>query len=125
MRYLCCACNKRFPSTEAIDGFAQGYRRGFLCPHCQTNLDGHFDVGAWLKGEGQPLSAILVACLLAMFASFKSHLAVPLPGFSAPIWTLFAATAVGIGIVLAIRIPDVLFNPLMHTKRIAGGKQTP
>lgn len=120
MRYLCCACNKQFPSTDAIDGFDQGYPRGFLCPHCRANLDGHFDFGAWLHGEGQPFSAILLGCLLAMLASFQTHLAIPLPGFAIQLWVLFSAAAVGIGVVLAIRLPQVLLDPLMHTKRASG-----
>lgn len=38
MKYECCACGQDFPTTSAVDGFAQGYRVGFLCPHCGANL---------------------------------------------------------------------------------------
>ena len=37
-RYRCQRCNKTFLTSEAIDGFKQGFTQGFLCPHCQCNL---------------------------------------------------------------------------------------
>ena len=37
--YLCYSCNKKFPTNAAIDGYEKGYSRGFLCPHCDANLE--------------------------------------------------------------------------------------
>lgn len=36
--YLCAACQHRFLPEDAVDGFAHGFRSGFLCPHCKANL---------------------------------------------------------------------------------------
>jgi hypothetical protein len=38
IKYQCCHCEQIFPADEAIDGFAQGYRVGFLCPRCGRNI---------------------------------------------------------------------------------------
>lgn len=37
--YLCDSCNKEFPTNAAVDGYVKGYSRGFLCPHCDANLE--------------------------------------------------------------------------------------
>lgn len=37
--YLCASCGQSFPTGDAVDGFAQGYRKGFLCPLCNANLE--------------------------------------------------------------------------------------
>ncbi len=37
-KYLCAQCLQKFAFDQAVDGFAQGYRVGFLCPYCQANL---------------------------------------------------------------------------------------
>lgn len=37
-RYCCQVCMKLFPVGEAIDGYGSGVKRGFLCPHCNSNL---------------------------------------------------------------------------------------
>lgn len=39
MNYVCSACTAVFPIEMAIDGYAQGYHTGFICPHCGSNLD--------------------------------------------------------------------------------------
>lgn len=36
--YLCSVCAKSFPIHEAKDGFKAGFKEGFLCPYCGTNL---------------------------------------------------------------------------------------
>lgn len=36
--YLCAKCRQTFAVTQAIDGYQQGYKTGFLCPHCNANL---------------------------------------------------------------------------------------
>lgn len=38
MKYECCSCKSIFPAEAAVDGFREGYRVGFLCPHCGANL---------------------------------------------------------------------------------------
>jgi hypothetical protein len=37
-KFECCYCHQAFPVEERIDGFKQGYRVGFLCPHCGRNI---------------------------------------------------------------------------------------
>jgi len=37
-KYLCVSCNRTFAVGDAVDGFGQGYRKGFLCPFCNANL---------------------------------------------------------------------------------------
>jgi hypothetical protein len=63
MKYECCICKVDFPCESAIDGYSQGYRVGFLCPHCGANLqDNLFDTHRMVrKGQG-----MYVALLLAM-----------------------------------------------------------
>jgi len=36
--YLCRVCNKRFPTSDAKDGYSLGFKEGFLCPFCNANL---------------------------------------------------------------------------------------
>ncbi len=38
MKYCCCNCNFTFPCKDAVDGYKQGFSKGFLCPYCKTNL---------------------------------------------------------------------------------------
>ncbi len=38
MTYKCCNCDGLFPTKEAIDGYKQGYTKGFLCPLCNANI---------------------------------------------------------------------------------------
>ncbi|MDX1346045.1 MAG: hypothetical protein R3179_09110, partial [Sedimenticolaceae bacterium] len=37
-KFECYYCHEIFPVEERIDGFKQGYRTGFLCPHCGRNI---------------------------------------------------------------------------------------
>jgi hypothetical protein len=37
-QYKCQVCMKLFPTSKAIDGYGEGCRKGFLCPHCKSNL---------------------------------------------------------------------------------------
>lgn len=37
-KYRCAACRRTFATRDAVDGFDQGYRKGFLCPFCNANL---------------------------------------------------------------------------------------
>jgi hypothetical protein len=37
-KFECCYCHEHFPIEERMDGFSQGYRTGFLCPHCGRNI---------------------------------------------------------------------------------------
>ncbi len=39
MEYLCCYCSKTFDAYDAIDGYEHGYKKGFLCSHCNKNID--------------------------------------------------------------------------------------
>lgn len=39
MEYSCCHCSKAFDVHDAIDGYEHGYKNGFLCPHCNENID--------------------------------------------------------------------------------------
>lgn len=38
MKYQCYYCTKIFPASDAIDGYKEGYKTGFLCPHCNKNI---------------------------------------------------------------------------------------
>lgn len=38
MNYQCCYCKEEFPPDEAIDGYNEGYKIGFLCPKCGMNI---------------------------------------------------------------------------------------
>ncbi|MCP5350808.1 MAG: hypothetical protein H7A10_07565 [Oceanospirillaceae bacterium] len=61
MKYMCAACSAVFPVAEAIDGYAQGYRQGFVCPNCGCNIDEDRES---LKGDLtlvlMPLAVILI-----------------------------------------------------------------
>ena len=37
-KYQCTVCGKTFKTTDAVDGFKQGYKVGFLCPYCESNI---------------------------------------------------------------------------------------
>lgn len=37
-KYQCNVCGKTFKTADAVDGFKQGYKVGFLCPYCKSNI---------------------------------------------------------------------------------------
>lgn len=37
-KYQCAKCLRNFPLQNAVDGYSQGFKRGFLCPLCGANL---------------------------------------------------------------------------------------
>ncbi|MFC3115043.1 hypothetical protein [Cellvibrio fontiphilus] len=37
-KYQCAVCNNKFKTTDAVDGFKKGYKVGFLCPFCKSNI---------------------------------------------------------------------------------------
>jgi len=37
-KYQCNVCGKTFKTDDAVDGFKQGYKVGFLCPYCKSNI---------------------------------------------------------------------------------------
>lgn len=39
MKYICCYCSKLFNVKEAIDGYDHGFKKGFICPYCNKNID--------------------------------------------------------------------------------------
>ena len=52
MNYECCNCKGIFPVEDAIDGFEQGYKVGFLCPLCGCNLkDNPITAGYIIKSK--------------------------------------------------------------------------
>ena len=52
MNYECCKCKGIFPVEDAIDGFDQGYKVGFLCPLCGCNIkDNPITAGYVIKSK--------------------------------------------------------------------------
>mgnify|MGYP002712873043 FL=1 len=66
-KYQCTVCGKTFKTTDAVDGFKQGYKVGFLCPYCKSNIMETGDYSNSLSNLRFGLS-YASAMLLAFFA---------------------------------------------------------
>ena len=63
IRYECHFCHEVFPAESQIDGFSQGYKEGFLCPHCGKNIKGTI-VAAKQRLNGCQIKWLLIVALL-------------------------------------------------------------
>ena len=63
IRYECYFCHDVFPAQSRIDGFSQGYKVGFLCPHCGKNIKDNV-LAAKQRLNGCQLKWLLVMVLL-------------------------------------------------------------
>ncbi len=66
MKYRCCNCNSEFRAKEAVDGYQDGYKVGFLCPNCRANItsDGKSDIMTWETRKGRRLFTAALALLV-------------------------------------------------------------
>ncbi|SDW38431.1 hypothetical protein [Marinobacter mobilis] len=72
-KYLCASCGQLFPTGDAVDGFTQGYRKGFLCPFCHANLEeaGESDDIVHLRFGLAYMIALAVVVWLGQIDSFQ------------------------------------------------------
>lgn len=106
MKYLCASCQKEFPAEKAIDGFSQGCKEGFLCPHCNSNLIDCRE--SWVVDFALfiiPLSIALAGLgVRGRFSSSSTH----------PIWEL----VFGGLIVVVVLLPVIFFRIIRRSKKM-------
>lgn len=66
-KYQCNVCGKIFKTADAVDGFKQRYKVGFLCPYCKSNIMETGDYSSSLSNLRFGLS-YASAMFLAFFA---------------------------------------------------------
>lgn len=69
-QYQCCKCEECFPVETAVDGFAQGYRSGFLCPLCGAHLASDLIVSERVISGHRGVHAALTVAMLLSLALF-------------------------------------------------------
>ncbi len=115
MKYQCCECKGEFPATEAIDGFKQGYKVGFLCPLCGENIqDNPLKTHAVFsnKGDGKYYGlGFIMAILSYLFLTIIEN----------EYWPHYLA----IGLIFLVYIvyghfrhPLALYSPTMSTQKV-------
>jgi hypothetical protein len=116
MKYECCACLGRFSAKDAIDGYAQGYRAGFLCPLCGTNLQDNFVDTHWIVREGKGF--VVALGILGAVGTLAVRMLDRIP------WPYYAAYALVFGAVVLYgyrKYPGLFWNPVIST-RLGPGK---
>lgn len=115
MKYQCCYCKEEFPASEAIDGYDQGYKKGFLCPKCGKNiLDDPMDE-EWIfsSNSAKLFFYILIGYSFLVFLFLE---------FMAPnTWVHFAIVIGGLVPVLIyghIKHPKDMYSPTIGTKPV-------
>lgn len=120
MRYECCVCKKVFPAEERIDGYAEGYRVGFLCPRCGANVqDNPFsgDSNFVFRKNGAAFRVLAVLGtfgLLRLLGHFSWNL------FGVDVSLAYIALGVGLAVIayLAVKNPEDLWSPILSTQKV-------
>ena len=89
MKYRCCNCNFSFAVSEAIDGYIEGFKIGFLCPHCRANINELFFEGKKRRLHFESKKHKQWCSLLSIFGVLTFLIAFSLSGGS---WLTFVAT---------------------------------
>lgn len=103
MNYQCCYCKNEFPAIDAIDGYRDGYKIGFLCPNCGGNIQDNLMDEEWILADtsSKKFFVILIGYVF---------LALILLEFTAPnTWFHYAAAIGGI-------VPFVIYGHIKHPK---------
>lgn len=122
MRYLCCQCRQEFPSKVAIDGFPRGYTKGFLCPHCDSNIEDApptLATANQIFGKSKYLALAFVLVGMSAVHLFRSGTAIDILGNHLATWLIAIVMLAVIGAALAIKYPAVVFNQLVLTQAVA------
>jgi hypothetical protein len=123
MRYLCCNCEKESPSNQAVDGFRSGYVNGFLCPHCDSNIqEAPLTLASAnvVFGKAKYLALAFAFFGLSSVAFFRAGFSVSVWELHVPIWVIVGCVSLVAGAIAAVKYPAVVFNPLNPTKRVVG-----
>ncbi|MCB1890420.1 MAG: hypothetical protein KDH20_22630 [Rhodocyclaceae bacterium] len=124
MNYQCCACRHEFPYSNAVDGFRQGFREGFLCPACGAQLEAPLGNAKALPGKGGEVRMVLAAGLVITLWTAKLDASVTLGQLTIPFWTLPAALCLAAALWFAITRPRELVEPTLETRLIGPGLAT-
>ena len=118
MKYECCVCKGEFPAKEAVDGFARGYRVGFLCPLCGSHLQDNLIDTHWIIREGKGFVAAITTLGAIGTVAIRSINDIP--------WTHIAIYLL-LFVVVAVygykKYPGIHKNPVMST-RLGPGKDS-
>lgn len=116
MKYHCCVCKEIFRPEEAVDGYAEGYREGFLCPRCGANikedpLESH-ELGSLARSWPflVAICAGLGALIVSDWRSFTPVFGIPF-GWS----TLFFVLMIVLVVIVYRSNPEAFHDPICST----------
>ena len=79
IKYQCFYCERVFPADQSIDGYDQGYRVGFLCPKCGSNIQA--GLLAEHKITAEHIKWIFIMFVLFLPTLFTSYSEIPVHVF--------------------------------------------
>jgi len=123
MKYKCCACRHEFAAADAIDGFRQGFHKGFLCPACGAQIDAPLgrSRATGIAGDSR---VILIAAIAVTAWLAKWDASIPLGQMRIPLWMAAAAVTLVTALWFAIMHPDLAFRPTLETRLLGPGLRT-
>lgn len=117
-KYQCAVCDNKFKTIDAVDGFKQGYKVGFLCPFCKSNI---MEAGEYsnslLKLRFGPSYAITI--FLAFLATKSELNAFMLSGeASAKFIALATFIVISTGFLFYINIAVFRSETILYTRKV-------
>ncbi len=118
IKYECCYCQGIFPAEEAVDGYNQGYKIGFLCPKCGENIQAGILAKQKLKSEQYKWTFIAFILFLPTLFTRNSDIIFGLLGFDVSLYTLFFIAWLAFMSILLISKPSLVMVTTFLTKPV-------
>ncbi len=115
LKYECCYCKTLFRAKDAIDGFDQGYRIGFLCPNCGKNIQTGLQARQKVSKEQTIWTFVAFIFFLPTVFTINSEKAVSILGNNISLSMLCLAAWVAFIVVLLMLKPTLFFSTALYT----------
>jgi hypothetical protein len=116
MNYLCYYCNHEFPAEDAVDGFNEGFKTGFLCPQCGKNIQDNPNKKEWVfssRSSEKFYGFVVVYCFTAW---------ITLESITPNSWLHYLMAIGGLALILAYGYnikPKDMYSPTLKTQPVA------
>jgi DNA-directed RNA polymerase subunit RPC12/RpoP len=116
IKYKCYYCEKLFPAEEAIDGYDQGHRIGFLCPKCGRNVQAGLLAKQKIDSEQYIWTFIAFVLFLPTIFTVDSEMVLEMLGQEIHLNTFIFVLWVVFIVVLMIIKPSLFFSRTFLTE---------
>ena len=118
IKYECCYCHNTFPAKQAIDGYQQGYKVGFLCPDCGENIQAGLEDGQKLTGEQFFWTIVAFILFLPTVFTRNSEATISMLEYAISLNMLVFVAWIVFFLILGLMKPSLFSTTTFYTKPV-------